>query len=152
MHPSLPRSRLCSKLVTATTKLKIGTYGASDKMVANESVESSGLVGVQGKAGGRPVAYLVARLIAAAWNLLTKTTPSNLEFNSPVRPLLKLTSRILPLSMISHKLEMRSLFGNNITHHLIWKRCPRTYSRTIQRLHRTHWNAGTGAFLLPELL
>ena len=108
--PTLPNtaSRISSVnwVVNWLATIKLRWYFlASDMIVAKESVAKFWNSSTYRQKSCRSASGISARLMAAAWNFITKIIPNSFEFNSPVRPLDKLTNRIFLLSIMSLRLN-----------------------------------------------
>ena len=87
-------------------KIKFRRYfRASDKIDSKESVAKFWNSSTNRQKSFRWSSGISARLIAAAWNFITKTIPNSLAACSPIIPLDKLTKRIFWLSITSLMLK-----------------------------------------------
>ena len=57
--------------------------------------------------------------MAAAWNFITNTIPSSLEFSSPVRPLLKVNQQ--DFLVVHNVAQVKGALGlaDNVAHHFV---------------------------------
>ena len=98
--PSLILSESCVMNWLATIKLR-RNFLASDKIDSKLSVEKFWNSSTNRQKSLRSSSGVSTRLIAAVWNFITKIIPSSFEFNSPILPFDRFTSKIFLLSIMS---------------------------------------------------